>query len=123
MGKNVPKRRKMYQIAVTYAKWPENSPNGHIIYQRLPPPKFTQIGIFGLEKEAIWQPCAVANMKSLHSTFLFFGNPLKNGFWVWYLKGETLCLMCTEKKSLRMYIQQKTGKCCFFNKLHSITFY
>jgi hypothetical protein len=52
-GKNVPKRGEIYQMSIKYAKWPENWPNGsHKIYQHLPsqdPPKFTQIGIFGLK--------------------------------------------------------------------------
>jgi hypothetical protein len=49
-GCNVPKRGKILRMTIYYAKWPENSPNGHKIYQHLPlpdPPKFTQIGIFG----------------------------------------------------------------------------
>jgi hypothetical protein len=40
-------------MAIKYAKWPENISNGHKIYQYLPlldPPKFTQIGIFGLKR-------------------------------------------------------------------------
>jgi hypothetical protein len=50
---------KIYQITAKYNKWPQNMPNGrkiekngHKIYQHLPlqdPPKFTQIGIFGLK--------------------------------------------------------------------------
>jgi hypothetical protein len=56
--KNVPKLWKIHQTVVTYAKWPENWPNGRTTCQHLPlqgPPKFTQIGIFGLEI-TIWQP-------------------------------------------------------------------
>jgi hypothetical protein len=47
-GKIVPKMGKIYQMAIKYAKWPENLPNGNKIYQHLPlqdPPQFTQIGI------------------------------------------------------------------------------
>jgi hypothetical protein len=43
---------KIYQQAVKYARWPQNRPNGHAIYQHLPsqnPPKFNQIGLFGLK--------------------------------------------------------------------------
>jgi hypothetical protein len=39
-------------MAGKYTKWPENIPNGHKISQHFPlqdPPKFTQIGIFGLK--------------------------------------------------------------------------
>jgi hypothetical protein len=39
-------------MAIKYAKWPENWSNGHKIYkhlQLLDPPKFTQIGIFGVK--------------------------------------------------------------------------
>jgi hypothetical protein len=46
------KTDKIYQSAINFTKWPENSPNGHKVYQRLPSqdhPKFTQIGIFGLK--------------------------------------------------------------------------
>jgi predicted secreted protein len=41
-------------MATKYTKWQLNRPKGHKIYQHLPlqdPPKFTQIGIFGLK---IW---------------------------------------------------------------------
>jgi hypothetical protein len=46
------KTGKMYQIAIKYTKWRENWPNGYTIYHHLPlqdPPKFTQVGIFGLK--------------------------------------------------------------------------
>jgi hypothetical protein len=39
-------------VATKYTKWPHNIPNGHKINQQFPlqdPPKFTQIGIFGLK--------------------------------------------------------------------------
>jgi hypothetical protein len=39
-------------MATKYIKWPQNIPNGHKIYQRLPlqdSPKLIQIGIFGLK--------------------------------------------------------------------------
>jgi hypothetical protein len=49
----------IYQITIKYTEWQqnipkrqENRPNGHKTYQHLPlqdPPKFTQIGIFGLK--------------------------------------------------------------------------
>jgi hypothetical protein len=62
---NLPNRGKMYQITTIYTKWQQNIPkrtktlpNGHKIYQYLTlhdPPKFTQTGIFGLKKCAIWQ--------------------------------------------------------------------
>jgi hypothetical protein len=70
---DIPKRVKIYLITIKYTKWPQNVPNavnrlnGHIIYQHLPmqdPPKFTQIGIFGLKladgSVAIWQHCCKA---------------------------------------------------------------
>jgi hypothetical protein len=47
-GENIPNNHKIYQKATKYTKWP----NCHEIYQLLPlqdPPKFTQIGIFGLK--------------------------------------------------------------------------
>jgi hypothetical protein len=51
-GENIPNDHKIYQSALKYTKWPENGPNGHKIYkhrQLQDPPKFTQIGIFGLK--------------------------------------------------------------------------
>jgi hypothetical protein len=39
-------------IKIIYTKWPQNRPNGHKMYQRLPLQKhrkFAQIGIFGFE--------------------------------------------------------------------------
>jgi hypothetical protein len=38
-------------MAIKYFQWPYNRPNGHKLNQHFPlqdPPKFTQIGIFGL---------------------------------------------------------------------------
>jgi hypothetical protein len=38
-------------MAISYAKWLKNIPNGHKIYQHFPffgPSKFTQIGILGM---------------------------------------------------------------------------
>jgi hypothetical protein len=52
---NLPKQGEMYQnfqMSKTYTKWPKNIPNGLKIYQDFPfrgPPKYTQIGIFGLK--------------------------------------------------------------------------
>jgi hypothetical protein len=43
---------KNFQMSKTYTKWPKNIPNGLKIYQDFPfrgPPKYTQIGIFGLK--------------------------------------------------------------------------
>jgi hypothetical protein len=51
-GENIPNNHKIYQMARKYTRWPKNRPNCHEIYQHLPlqdPPKFTQIGIFGLK--------------------------------------------------------------------------
>jgi hypothetical protein len=51
-GKNIPNYHKIYQMTITYFQWPQNRPNGHKIYHDFPqqdPPKFTQIGIFGLK--------------------------------------------------------------------------
>jgi hypothetical protein len=52
-GKMYQKTTKyIYQMAIKYFQWPQNRPNGHKIYQHFPlqyPPKFTQIGIFGLK--------------------------------------------------------------------------
>jgi hypothetical protein len=42
----------MYQMVIKYPKSLQNIPNGHKINQHFPiqgPPKFTQIGIFGLK--------------------------------------------------------------------------
>jgi hypothetical protein len=42
----------MYPMVIEYPKSPSNSTNGNKIYQYFPiygPPKFTQIGIFGLK--------------------------------------------------------------------------
>jgi hypothetical protein len=51
-GKNIPDDHKLYEIVTKYTRWPYTLPNGHKIYQYLPlqdPPKFIQIGIFGLK--------------------------------------------------------------------------
>jgi hypothetical protein len=51
--KNIPNDHKMYQMDIRYTKWLLNIPNGHKIYQHFTfqgPPKFTQIGIFGLKR-------------------------------------------------------------------------
>jgi hypothetical protein len=51
-GKNIPNNHKISQMATKYTKWTEHLPNGPEIYQHLPlsdPPKFAQIGIFGLK--------------------------------------------------------------------------
>jgi hypothetical protein len=52
-GKNIPSDHKLYQTTINYAKWPLHITNDHKIYKRFPfqgPPKFTQIGIFGLKR-------------------------------------------------------------------------
>jgi hypothetical protein len=52
MGRNIPNYHKIYQMALKYTNWPQIRPNVHKIYQLLPlqgPPKFIQIGIFGLK--------------------------------------------------------------------------
>jgi hypothetical protein len=53
---NIPNCYKIYQMASKYTKWLHHIPKDHIptyvIHQHLPfqvPPKFTQIGIFGLK--------------------------------------------------------------------------
>jgi hypothetical protein len=51
-GRNIPNDHKMHQMAIRYFQWPPNKPNGHKMYQDFPlpdPPKFTQIGTFGLK--------------------------------------------------------------------------
>jgi hypothetical protein len=43
---------KYTKMATNITKWPQDRPNGHKKYQRLPlkdPTKFTQIGFFGFE--------------------------------------------------------------------------
>jgi hypothetical protein len=56
---NIPNGQTIYQMAKQYTKWPNNIPNVRNIFQMaieyanlfpfLGPPKFTQIGIFGLK--------------------------------------------------------------------------
>jgi hypothetical protein len=51
-GENIPNDHKIYQMALKFFQWPQNTPNGHKIYQDFSlqdPPKFTQMGIFGLK--------------------------------------------------------------------------
>jgi hypothetical protein len=51
-GKNVPNDNKYTKWPQKCSKWSYNRPDGHKIYQHLSlldPPKFTQIGIFGLK--------------------------------------------------------------------------
>jgi hypothetical protein len=48
----IPKRGKIYQMAIKYFQWPQNRPNSHKICQYFSLkdlPKFSQIGIFGLK--------------------------------------------------------------------------
>jgi hypothetical protein len=48
----IPNDHKLYQMAIKYFQWQKNRPNGQKICQDFPlqaPPKFTQIGIFGLK--------------------------------------------------------------------------
>jgi hypothetical protein len=50
-------------MAIRYFQWPQNRPNGHKIYQDFPlpdPPKFTQIGIFGLKTNHLATPIVEA---------------------------------------------------------------
>jgi hypothetical protein len=57
--KNVPNQQKVYQMVIQYPKCPQNIPNGHKKYTHFPiygPPKFTQIGIFGLKKKPSGNP-------------------------------------------------------------------
>jgi hypothetical protein len=51
IGKNITNDHKLYQTAINYTKWPLNIPNGHKIkhLQFKGPPKFTQMGVFGLK--------------------------------------------------------------------------
>jgi hypothetical protein len=45
-----PIEHELFQTAITHIEWPENTPNGHKIYQILPfqdPQKYTEIEIFG----------------------------------------------------------------------------
>jgi hypothetical protein len=61
---NVPKRGKDIPNSLKFNKWPQNIPNSHKIAQidqHLPlrdPPKFTQIGIFGLKKMLSGNPAS-----------------------------------------------------------------
>jgi hypothetical protein len=51
-GKNLQNDQKIYQMAINFFQWPNNRPNLHKIYPHFQleyPPKFTQIGIFGLK--------------------------------------------------------------------------
>jgi hypothetical protein len=53
---------KSIQSAIKYTKWPENWPNGHLIYQHIllqDPPKFTRIWIFGLKIKSSGNPGTV----------------------------------------------------------------
>jgi hypothetical protein len=62
LGQNVPKREK-------YKKRPQTTPNGHKIYQHFPfkgPPKYTQIGIFGLK---VGKPTGAPVMNTSKTTF------------------------------------------------------
>jgi hypothetical protein len=46
-------------MAIKYFQWPQNRPNDHKIFQDFPlqdPPKFTQIGIFGLKNKPSGNP-------------------------------------------------------------------
>jgi hypothetical protein len=50
IGKNILNDHKLYQMAITYKKWPQTTPNGHKICRHFPlkvPQKYTRIWIFG----------------------------------------------------------------------------
>jgi hypothetical protein len=78
LGTIYQKGKKIYQMTIKYTEWPQNIPNSrkidkmaiNVLYQHLPlqdPPKFTQIGIFGLKK------CHLATLLSrtfFHKCFL-----------------------------------------------------
>jgi hypothetical protein len=77
-GKKYNQNHKIYQMTTIYTKWPQYIPNGHKIYQFAvkkqmvrnlyqqlqlhEPPKFTQIGIFGLKQ------CHLATLLLRHSS-------------------------------------------------------
>jgi hypothetical protein len=51
-GKYILNDYKIYQMAIKYTKWPKNTRNGRKIFQHFTfrdPPKYTQIGIFGMK--------------------------------------------------------------------------
>jgi hypothetical protein len=51
-GKNIPQSMYIKLPYLKYTNWSKSRPNGHKVYQHHPlqdPPKFTQIGIFGLK--------------------------------------------------------------------------
>jgi hypothetical protein len=57
----LPKREKIYQMTINHTKWKQNIPNDHKMYEHLPlqdPPKFSQIGIFGLQNMPSGNPGA-----------------------------------------------------------------
>jgi hypothetical protein len=59
-GENIPNGHKLYQMAIKYFQWPLHGPNSPKIYQHFPlqdPPKFTQIGIFGLKTNHLATLC------------------------------------------------------------------
>jgi hypothetical protein len=50
MGKNIPNDHKICLMTIKYFQWPLNRPNDHKRgFPLQNPPKFTQIGIFGLK--------------------------------------------------------------------------
>jgi hypothetical protein len=51
-AEKIPNVHKIYKMEITYTKWPNNIPNGQIIYRHFPfqgPPNLTKIGIFGIK--------------------------------------------------------------------------
>jgi hypothetical protein len=53
-------------MATKYTKWPWNGPNGHKIYQHFQlqdPPRFSQIGIFGLKTNKSGNPGCKPNVQ------------------------------------------------------------
>jgi hypothetical protein len=63
----LPSGHKIYQMAVIYSKWPLNT----LTFPFKGPPKFTQIGIFGLKIRTSWQPWNFA-IFCLHGTEYIF---------------------------------------------------
>jgi hypothetical protein len=78
-GGNIPDDQKytiqVYQMAINYIKCPENLPNSHKIYQHCSlqdPPKFTQIGIFGLRIYHLATPYSVGALLGKCKSMLLF---------------------------------------------------
>jgi hypothetical protein len=110
-GKNIPNDRKIYQMAIRYFLWTQTWPNGHKICQDFPlqgPPKFTQIGIFGLRTNHLATLSETQSTKNA-KTWLqkMFDKKLQK-------KCSTKCKNVSTEKCRQKWVYTYVGTCLYW---------